>query len=103
MYPYSYFPLFTDNGDNSRGAASSSHERIQQFLRNRQGVCEAWWMDAYIHYRHGMLESRLFLHDFDSASPATQARVVYCLLLLELHRLSADLQLHSDHFLLLQH
>jgi len=58
-------------------------------------------MDAYIHYRHGMLESRLFLHDIVGASPAAQTRLVYCLLVLELHCLLTDLQLYSDHFLLL--
>ena len=61
------FLTFTVNGDRARRGPCSPDEYIQQFLWYRQGIREARWMDANIHYRHGIIESRLFLHD--PASP----------------------------------
>jgi len=60
-------------------------------------------MDADIHNFNGIIEFWLLLHDPVRPFTVAQASVVYCLFVLELHCLLTDLQLHSDHFLLLQH
>ena len=95
--------ILLDNGDLTGRVAINSDEYIQQFLWYCQGIREARWMDADIHYRHGIIESWLFHHDPVGPFTVAQTRVVYCLFVLELHCLLADLQLHSDHILLLQH
>ena len=83
--------MLLDNGDIICRIVCCPDECLQQFLWDRQGFCEEWWLDADIHYFNGIIKFWLLLRDSVRPFTVAQTSVVYCLFVLELHGLLTDL------------